>query len=216
MRDVKIVVEPPIQKTANPIAKFGPAAAGAIGTSLGLDLISHGGDYSNISGGRVANAVLNALLGGAGGHRMKTDLFQGAGTIGLAPMKDFALAGVGAAHEAEKALKNLNKKDPIKEAIKDYLIPGAGLAILGGTAAATASAAIPALQNISRAADRVGDGRAIRVSTSIRKRPNQTGDLKLVVMSPEQAKEIEEARRQEREDSAEVEPPKGLLSRIFG
>ena len=48
-------------------------------------------------------------------------------------------------------------------------------------------AAIPALANISRAADRIGDGRALRMSTSIRKRPNDPNDLKIEVMSPGQA-----------------------------
>jgi hypothetical protein len=213
MTKIKLSVAPPKEKTAN-MAKIVPAALGSLGTSLGLDYISYDGDYSNISKGRIANAILNAIIGGVGGNLARTDLTKGIGTMITAPVKDLAIAGVPLIHDAKKYVGKLKKDTPIKDAIKNYIIPAAGLGILGGTAAA----AIPAIHNINRAAERLGDGRAIRVSTSIRKRPNQTGDLKLIVMSPEQAQEIEEERQQQIAQQEEASPPpkKSILSKIFG
>ena len=81
--------------------------------------------------------------------------------------------------------QNSNKK--FTENLSKWTAPaviggGVGLGALG-------MVAIPALSNISRAADRIGDGRALRMSTSIRKRPNHPSDLKIEFMNPQQADE---------------------------
>lgn len=77
----------------------------------------------------------------------------------------------------------------------------------GGTAGMVGAgvlslAALRALYNLGSAADRISDGRAIRVSTSLRKRPNQVTDLNLGIgqLTEEQLREAQNASEGENED----------------
>ena len=75
----------------------------------------------------------------------------------------------------------------------------------------TAAVAVPALMNLSAAAKRLADGRAVRLSTSIRKRRNQDKDLVIGVQSvPGESEEVQP------EQIAQPEESKGFLSKIFG
>lgn len=155
------------------IKKMLPALIGGAATSAGLDTISYHGDYSNITAPRVANALLNALLGAAGGHMIgkggPENLAHGATVIGTAPIKDVALA---AAPALQAYARNADKS------FWDKMSPTQKYIVGGGTAIGVASL-IPALRSINRAASRMAEGRAIRVSTSLRKRPNQLRDLNI-------------------------------------
>jgi hypothetical protein len=176
-----------LEKRANPAARalgaIGLGGAGAYGAhELGKHL-----DYnvpekvlsilSGASVGGLAYAKMNPLL---------AKLLIPAIVAGEAAPA--ALRGIRAAVDNQRA-QAAAAKSPAK-----YILPAA--------AAGVGLATVPALMNISRAADRVADGRAIRVSTSLRKRPNSVSDLKLVVMSPEEKdREIEkqELMKQEKE-----------------
>lgn len=75
----------------------------------------------------------------------------------------------------------------------------------------TAAVAVPALMNLSAAAKRLADGRAVRLSTSIRKRRNQDKDLVIGVQPlPGESEEVQP------EQIAQPEESKGFLSKIFG
>ena len=79
--------------------------------------------------------------------------------------------------------------------------------IIGGAGVLGTAALIPMILNMSRAAKRVGEGKVIRVSTSLRKRPNQDTDLNVGVIDlPEE--ESEDLSKQE-------EKPKGLIKKLF-
>jgi hypothetical protein len=73
----------------------------------------------------------------------------------------------------------------------------------------TAAVAVPALMNLSSAAKRLAEGRAVRLSTSIRKRRNQDKDL-VIGVQPVSAPASEE------EPAPQQEESKGFLSKIFG
>ena len=114
--------------------------------------------------------------------------------------------------EAQNANKGLS------DTINKWTVPalvggGVGLGALGMVAA-------PALANISRAAGRIGDGRALRMSTSIRKRPNDPNDLKIEIMDPREAhQEAAEyiAKRKAQQAAAQQQPQsQGVLGKIFG
>ena len=146
----------------NLLKKYGPVAAGSVGTAAAMDHLQNHGDYSNIGSDRILNAGLNALIGGVGGHLIGGGLpggiMSGSSEIMLAPAKD-ALLGVPA---MQKDLHNFTQNaanggfSPLQ---KNLMIGGGALGL---------GAALPALLNISSAAKRIGSGHAVRVSTSVR------------------------------------------------
>jgi predicted DNA-binding protein (MmcQ/YjbR family) len=83
------------------------------------------------------------------------------------------------------------------------------------TGAGLSALSIPALMNLSNAAKRVGDGRSIRVSTSLRKRPNQTSDLTINVKNEDEISDQLDQNQPNQAQSNLPEKPKGLLSRVF-
>ena len=187
------------------IRQITPAQASTgLATAGGLDFIQHKGDYSNIDATRIGMGRFNAGLGGMGAHYFaKGSPLIGAELIALAPVKDLAIAGAPAAIQwtkTQKAIEEqtqksfLQKLSPTEKVM--LLAAGTGLSAL----------AIPALMNLNNAAKRIGDGRAVRLSTSLRKRPNQDSDLTIRV-------------KNQKDPNLEELPPvpeqKGLLGRIF-
>lgn len=125
-------------------------------------------------------------------------LAGGAATGALAYMKNKplmakilipAMIAGETAPAALRAIRSVIENNRAKEQVNKTVSKWTSPAVIGGAlgVGALGMAAIPALANISRAADRIGDGRALRMSTSIRKRPNDPNDLKIEVMSPGQA-----------------------------
>jgi len=204
-----------IKAIPNIIKQINPAqAATALATAGGLDFIQHKGDYSNIDATRIGIGLFNAGLGGMGAHYFaKGSPLVGAELIALAPVKDVAFAAAPAAIQwtkTQKAIEEqtrksfLEKLSPTEKAI--LLAAGTGLSAL----------AIPALMNLSNAAKRVGDGRSIRVSSSIRKRPNQDSDLTINVRNQNMANPGERTLNEQGQiQSSLPQEQKGLLSRIF-
>jgi hypothetical protein len=154
-------------------------------------------------------------------------ILGGASTGALAYLKNkpmlakILIPSVIAAELAPAALRSVRssiESNQAKQRASEALAKWTSPAVIGGSVGlgALAMTAVPALANISRAADRIGDGRAIRMSTSIRKRPNDPSDLKLEIMTPDQAdqeaKEQLEARRKAEQEAA---ANKGTLSKIF-
>lgn len=193
------------------LKKILPPVAGGAGTALGMDYIASGGDYSHVDKERVGRGVFNALLGGLGGHYLgKGDLAKGLTPIALAPTKDVAFAAIPAVKAFER---NQNKS------FLEKLSPTEKGLLLGGGAVAAATL-IPAMIQINRAAKRMAEGRSIRISTSLRKRPNQNQDLTIGVRDIDENEPVQESNQ-----SHEVPPqflsipqskPKGFLSGLFG
>jgi len=155
------------------MGSIGLAAAG------GMDYIIHDGDYEHVNKGRVANGVLNALLGTGAALNYKNPgaaVAMAGGMIG----KDLALNTLPLVTEANKTLKDINSDKMMK-----YL-PG----IAAGATLGLSAAAIPALINVSRAADRVADGKSIRTSTAIRRKPGRQSDIVIAMGEPEQRPDV--------------------------
>lgn len=180
-----------ISKDAIKASIAGLVAAG------GMDYIIHDGDYSELTKGRVANSILNGIIGtGAALHGIKNKDVPGAlGMVGAMIGKDLALTTLPLVSRANETLRGYNEPS-----ISKYLP-----AIATGLSAAAVLPAIPALINISRAADRVGDGRSIRTSTIIRRRPGETSDMTIGLAS---------ADGEEEKNPEEVE--KTWWQKIFG
>jgi hypothetical protein len=196
------------------IRKVAPTVLGSAITSGGMDYLAHGGDYSHVDSKRIGMGIFNALLGGLGARAIgKGDLFDGVKTIALAPAKDVAFAAIpaiGQFQNTQKAIQEetqksfLEKLSPKEKAL--LLAAGVGVSALS----------IPALMNLSNAAKRVGDGRSIRVSSSIRKRPNQDSDLTINVRN----QDVTDASQGTLNEQGQVQSnlpqeEKGLLSRVF-
>jgi hypothetical protein len=196
-----------------------PSILGGAITSGGMDYLAHGGDYSHVDAKRIGMGVFNALIGGIGGHSIgNKNLLEGVKTIALAPAKDVAFAAIpaiGQFQNTQKAIQEetqksfLEKLSPKEKAL--LLAAGVGVSALS----------IPALMNLSNAAKRVGDGRSIRVSTSLRKRPNQDSDLTINVKNQDEASTGEETLSEQEQaqlnknKSNLPQQQKGLLSRVF-
>lgn len=195
-----------------------PYLVGGTATAGTMDTITYKGDYSDMNTGRLANTGLNFMLGALGGKQIA----QGNGVTGLteislAPMKDFYLKGTETMDDAQKALQAVTEKiqspdKPLsfwqKLSPTEKTLIASGL-LVGGVAT------VPALFNISRAADRLADGRAVRLSTSIRKRPLQESDLTIGIKNltpPEDPDQLS----QEQMAQSEQQKPKGFFSRLFG
>jgi len=172
------------------------ANKGAISAGLGLlgVTISHflgqGLDYNNTEKtisylGGASNAGLPYAF--APGTNMKGIYTKAPAIMVASELPAAMIRGVRAFVESQKAqqakdvgavAQTVNATVENKKSLMDYALP-LGVGALG-------LAALPAIFNVSRAADRLGDGRALKLSTSIRKRPNDPSDLKLVVMSKEE------------------------------
>lgn len=194
-------------------SKATPVLTG-LGTAGVLDNISHHGDYSNWSSTpRLLNFGFNTLLGGAAGSSIqKGNALMGASLIGAAPAKDMFLAGAGAIPKAldiyKDSQKNIfDKFNELSPTQKTLAVAATGL---------TAAAAVPALINISAAAKRLADGRAVRLSTSIRKRRNQDKDLVIGVQPVASDEDTVDAEGQPINPSTKPQESKGFLSKIFG
>jgi len=151
------------------------AGTGA-GLAFGYDKAFYNTGSGEWDSARKVNLMKNLLLGSLAGKNLigsmekgkfvrPTDMQQMFGAIEagvLPPVIGSALEGVGALHKY---------KD---QKIQSSSVPGA---LLAGGGLLTAAALVPALISINRAAKRIGDGRAIRLSTSLRKRPKQDQDL---------------------------------------
>jgi hypothetical protein len=189
-------------------SKAAPLLTG-LGTAGVLDNISNHGDYSNFSSTpRLLNFGLNTLFGGGAGVAFqKGNPLLGVSLIGAAPAKDVMLAGAGAIPKALDIYKDSQKNvfdrfNELSPTQKTLAVAATGL---------TAAVAVPALMNLSAAAKRLADGRAVRLSTSIRKRRNQDKDLVIGVQPiPGEGEEIQS------EQIAQPEESKGFLSKIFG
>lgn len=201
------------------VKKVAPTVLGGAITSGGLDYLAHGGDYSHVDAKRIGMGVFNALLGGLGGRAIgKGDLFDGVKTIALAPAKDVAFAAIpaiGQFQDTQKAIQEETQKSFLEK-----LSPKEKVILLAAGAGASALS-IPALMNLSNAAKRVGDGRSIRVSTSLRKRPNQDSDLTINVKNQGESGDdigetANEAHMQPNQIKSNLpQEQKGLLSKIF-
>jgi len=187
------------------IRKIAPSVLGGAITSGGMDYLAHGGDYSNIDAKRIGMGVFNAGIGAMGGHAIgNKNLLEGVGTIALAPVKDVAFSAIPAINQFESTQKTV--QDQAQKSFLDKLSPKEKVLLLA-TGAGLSALSIPALMNLSRAAKRVGDGRSVRVSTSLRKRPNQDSDLTIRVKN-----------QKDEPNPDELQPApeqKGLLSRLF-
>mgnify|MGYP005867051135 CR=1 FL=1 len=179
------------------LASIGLGAGGAgIAYSLGQHL-----DYN------PTEKLLSLMSGGMGGAAIPyltrdmnaAKMVKAMPLLIAAEMAPAGLRGIRAMIESQKAKESFSN-NPIVKYVAPAALAGAGLAT------------VPALINISRAADRIGDGKSIRLSTSIRKRPNDPSDLKLVIMSPDEA---EAEQRQAEEEKARQEKNKGFLNKFF-
>jgi hypothetical protein len=196
------------------IKKVAPSILGGAITSGGMDYLAHGGDYSHVDAKRIGMGVFNALLGGLGGHSIANkNLLQGVGTIALAPTKDVAFAAIPAINQFESTQKTVQEQ--AQKSLLDKLSPKEK-AILLATGAGLSALSIPALMNLSNAAKRVGDGRSIRVSTSLRKRPNQDSDLTIKVKNQDELDEQDQSQTNQSQIQSNLpQEQKGLLSKIF-
>ncbi len=184
-----------------------PLVTGGI-TAGGLDYLQNKDNYGDVTPSRVGLGLVNLLTGALGGNLMnKGEVTKGLGTVLLAPTKDVALAAIPALHGLQKSQDEIAKtQEYIRKPFLDKLSP-TEKTILGGAGVVGTAALIPMILNMSRAAKRVGEGKSIRVSTSLRKRPNQDTDLNVgVVDLPEEEKE---------ESSQQEEKPKGLIKKLF-
>jgi hypothetical protein len=184
-----------------------PLITGGV-TAGGLDYLQNKDNYSDVTPSRIGLGVVNLLTGALGGNLIrKGDVTKGLGTVLLAPTKDVALAAIPALHGLQKSQDEIAKtQEHIRKPFLDKLSP-TEKTIIGGAGVLGTAALIPMILNMSRAAKRVGEGKVIRVSTSLRKRPNQDTDLNVGVIDlPEE--ESEDLSKQE-------EKPKGLIKKLF-
>lgn len=173
----RALLTPPASASALGIDKTKAIILGTIGglaAAGGMDYIIHDGKYDEVSKGRVANGILNAILGGGAAINYKN---PGAAVAMIGGMvgKDLALSTLPLVTEANKTLKEINSDKTMK-----YL-PG----IAAGATLGVSAAAIPALVNVSRAADRIADGKSLRTSTMIRRRPGKQSDMVIAMGEPE-------------------------------
>jgi hypothetical protein len=196
------------------IRKVAPTVLGSAITSGGMDYLAHGGDYSHIDSKRIGMGIFNALIGGMGGHSIGSkNLLQGVGTIALAPTKDVAFAAIPAIGQFQSTQETI--QDEAQKSFLEKLSPKEK-ALLLAAGVGVSALSIPALMNLSNAAKRIGDGRSVRVSSSIRKRPNQDSDLTINVRN----QDVTDASQGTLNEQGQVQSnlpqeEKGLLSRVF-
>ena len=199
-----------INKTANPalrilLKEWAAPVAGGIGTATIYDQYAYGGQPLDKTRAFnfLKNVGLSSLSYGAAKSAPNPFLSKGLVTMGaLTPIGTNALVELpGTMSSIRNNNKNIFEKfNDLSPTQKTLAIAATGL---------TAAAAIPALMNISAAAKRLAEGRAVRLSTSIRKRRNQDKDLVIGVQPVS-------APTQEEEPVPQQEESKGFLSKIFG
>lgn len=191
-----------------------PALAGVAGIAGGAGMAHELGNSFDYN---TPEKVISTAAGGVGGLYLVEKILQAIGkksglmgTLGATKVPLMAAVGGEIAPAALATLRSVkNKMDaPLPEPPAG--ISGAEKALLYGGGAALGGASMVALKNISDAAKRISDGRSIRVSTSIRKRPNQDNDLRIGVQNVQG--EAEQGGAQQ----AEPEKKPSFLSRVFG
>jgi len=191
------------------LAYVGSAAAGG-GLAYGL---GKGLDYNPVEKGV---SLASGALGGMVLPHMLMDATSKMPKALAVKMGILAMIGGELAPASLRFMRSgIESQKAVEEAAKASK-PGWVTPLLAGAAGATAITAAPALYNISRAAKRIGDGRAMRMSTSIRKRPGDPNDLRIEVMSPAQADEAaaEEKARLELEKKQQQES--SMLGGLLG
>jgi hypothetical protein len=199
------------QKNAN-VLRFlakklmSPNVGAGLGVAGGLDYLQNKDNYSEITPTRVGLGIVNALTGGLGTNMIRSgNIPGGITTVLAAPTKDVALAAIPAVHSVHKYNTEAAKtQEHLRKSFSGKLSP-TEKTILAGAGLVGAAAVIPAIVNVSRAAKRVAEGRSVRVSTSLRKRPNQITDLNVGMV------DIPEEELQEQQE----EKPKGFLQKIM-
>ena len=183
--------------------------AGGTAVAGGWDALTYGNPMTtDWDQARRNNFIKNLLVGGLGtgtamlpGKPMKV---LGATEAIYGPIVTNNLVeGISSQKSYQKSQKNIfDKFNDLSPTQKTLTVAATGL---------TAALAVPALMNLSAAAKRLADGRAVRLSTSIRKRRNQDKDLVIGVQPiPGEGEEIQP------EQIAQPEESKGFLSKIFG
>lgn len=185
-------------------------ALGGGATALGFDQLNYGGVLSDApwTTNRKVNLGKNVLLSGLlyrqmpGASALKKDLMLGGG-ISSPMVSNMLVEGPATMSSYRDSTKNIFERfNSLSPTQKTLTVAATGL---------TAALAVPALMNLSAAAKRLADGRAVRLSTSIRKRRNQDKDLVIGVQPiPGESEEIQP------EQVAQPEESKGFLSKIFG
>jgi hypothetical protein len=174
------------------------------GSALGVgwDQATYGD--SGLSGSRAMNFAKNFGMGMAAPYLWnKSPSLAVLDVTAGPPLTNAAAESIKTQIAYQKANKNIFEKfNDLTPTQKTLTVAATGL---------TAALAVPALMNLSAAAKRLADGRAVRLSTSIRKRRNQDKDLVIGVQPI--AGEGEEIQS---EQIAKPEESKGFLSKIFG
>jgi hypothetical protein len=174
------------------------------GTGTGLatfwDQAQYGGE--GFSGTRALNYAKNFGMGASAPFLFKNHPSVAVTELTVAaPLTNAAVESIKTQQAYQKANKNIFEKfNDLSPTQKTLAVAASGL---------TAAVAVPALMNLSSAAKRLADGRAVRLSTSIRKRRNQDKDLVIGVQPVS-------APTQEEEPASQQEESKGFLSKIFG
>jgi len=165
-----------MQKRGNKV-DIAKATIGGIIAAGGMDYIINDGTYDEVHKGRVGNAILNAIMGTGAMLKLKGGNPEAATAIvGGMIGKDLALNALPLVTQANKTLKEHNNNTFAKYAP----------IVATGLTAAAVIPAIPAIWNINRAADRIGDGRSVRTSTIMRRRPDEPADITMQLVSPKE------------------------------
>lgn len=163
-----------------------PALAGGAGIAGGVGMAHELGkafDYN------TPEKAISTAAGGVGGLYLVEKILQAMGkktglmgTLGATKIPLMAAVGGEIAPAALATLRSA-KKSLDTPPVAPPSLSGLEKSLLYGGGAALGGASMVALKNISDAAKRISDGRSIRVSTSLRKRPNQTSDLNIKVQN---------------------------------
>ena len=185
--------------SAGPLLRglFGAAAGGAGGYE-----ISKAQGYDPLA--TTTSVMLNAATGAEAMNHPA--LLRDPKFLTMAAGKEIVPQAVTALHAGTSAMDRIGPNAPgaptasmIPGGLTGKVVAGTGLAALGATGLA-------ALYQMSRAYKRLGDGHAIRVSTSLRKRPGQSTDLNLGI-SPQAASRIPAKGKRTPGDGHEPELP---------
>ena len=154
---------------------FGALAGGTVAGGYSLHQ-TQGQDAQS----RIFNAAVNTGVGAMAGSG-RAGFIPSISAAALLPTKDLALKGIDTLHHVDAAADSYakNQGGPATQGILDYLKNNPGHVAAGAGATALGAAGLYALVQGARAAKRIGDGHALRVSTSLRKRPGQSTDLNL-------------------------------------
>lgn len=201
-----------------PTIIFDKKANGALSALTGVAGVAGGAGMAHELGKafdyNTPEKVISTAAGGVGGLYLAEKILQALGkksglmgTLGATKIPLIAAVGGEIAPAALSTLRSA------KERMDRPSAPGiSGLekSLLYGGGAALGGASMVALKHISDAAKRISEGRSIRISTSLRKRPNQDNDLRIGVQNVDEAAGTPGAGPQQ-----EQKKP-GLLNRLLG